>query len=414
MKVGVIGGGVVGMCCARELSAAGAEVTVIERGRCGEATSYRNAGQIVPSLAAPLATPGIALQALRYLADLNSPLRIRPTTDLSLLCWLWFFARSSSRRRYTECIRAILSLGEHTHELFEQMRAEGVRFETHSEGMLFAAMTKHGFEEEARIYADIKSAGYCGEIKVLDADALHECEPALSDNVIAALHVTSEQHIRPETLANGLRTDILAKGVNVREGAQVKEVRKRWNRGWEIQTDDHAIVVDAVVIAAGVWSKPLLRGLGLNLPLQAGKGLSITSRGTGTPPRHPIKFIEAQIVTSPFEGAVRISGMFDLAGSDTSINRHRIATVERAAALYFRDWRPDTDRIEWAGLRPATPDSLPLIGRVLGIEDLYLATGHGMLGVTLAPATAHSLVPLILEGRCAPELMPFRPDRFAL
>jgi len=137
----------------------------------------------------------------------------------------------------------------------------------------------------------------------------------------------------------------------------------------------------------------------------------VTAVGWGTPPEHPLKLTEAQVVVAPFEDGVRVSGTFDLSGVNPSQSRRRTKAVIRAAAPYLRDWRPERPRLEWVGLRPATPDSLPLIGSVPGFDGLYLATGHGMLGMTHAPATAKALVPLILEDVLASELEPFRVDR---
>jgi D-amino-acid dehydrogenase len=165
------------------------------------------------------------------------------------------------------------------------------------------------------------------------------------------------------------------------------------------------------VIAAGLPTAPLLRRLGVRVPLIGARGYSVTLEGRGTPPRHALYLAEAKLGLSPFDGGVRIAGVFELGAKkdEPGVGERLLA----AARPYLAGWRPDADApVEaWAGLRPATPDGLPLIGALPGLDGVFLATGHGMLGVTLAPATAAALAPLVLEGRDAPELAPFDPAR---
>ncbi len=412
MRVVVVGGGVVGLCCAHELARRGAEVCVVERDECGHAASLRNAGQIVPSLCAPLSKPGVVGQSLRWLLDRDSPLRLRASLDPGYLHWLWCFARSASPTRYRSALRAIVALGRDTHQLFDELRSEGVRFEMHSKGILFATLTREALAEDVEMYRELAEAGYEGEVEVLDGDSLRRLEPALSDAVVGGLNVRSERHARPESLVVGLRAHLLARGVRISEHTEVAGLSTRGGGGWWVHTPGGDVPADRVLIAAGVWSRDLLARLGVRIPLEAAKGYSLTSTGGGTAPEHPIKFAEAQVVCTPYDGCVRVSGMFELTGRDPALRRARLEAVVRAARPYLRDWTPSVEAIEWAGFRPATPDSLPLIGPTPGLPDLYVATGHGMLGLTLAPATARLLAPLVLEARPAPDLQPFRLDRF--
>jgi D-amino-acid dehydrogenase len=190
------------------------------------------------------------------------------------------------------------------------------------------------------------------------------------------------------------------------------EVRGLSRRGrWRVRTSVEELEADGVVIAAGAWTGRLLAPLGVGIRLEAAKGYSVTAIGRGTRPRHALYMLEAKVGCSPFQGAVRLAGTLELAGIDLSLNRRRIGAVVRTASTYLRDWQPEGVELEWAGLRPLMPDGLPVIGAVPGHDGLYVATGHGMLGVTLAPATAAALAPLILEGRLPPVLEPFRADR---
>jgi D-amino-acid dehydrogenase len=412
MRIIVVGGGVVGLCCAREIARRGAEVTLVERSRCGGATSLRNAGQIVPSLCTPLSTPGIIKQALGWMLRPGGPLSLRASLDPDYLRWLLRFALNSSRERYRECLKAALLLGKDTHRFFEELREEGVEFEMHQKGILFTTLSQEILREEIEIYRELERAGYDGEYEVLSGEEVRRFEPALSEKVVGGLFVKNERHVRPESFTQGLAADLRSRGVRILEGAEVYGFRHGEKGSWRALTSEGDLDADRVLLAAGVWSRELLAELGVKIPLEAGKGYSVTSMGKGTPPERPLKFTEAQVVATPYDGGVRVSGMFELSGIDLSLKRQKIESIIHAASPYLRDWRPVKPRLEWAGLRPATPDSLPLIGKVPGLSNFYLATGHGMLGVTHAPATARMLAPLVLEDRLVPELDLFRFERF--
>ncbi|MGH3091431.1 MAG: NAD(P)/FAD-dependent oxidoreductase, partial [Gaiellaceae bacterium] len=186
-------------------------------------------------------------------------------------------------------------------------------------------------------------------------------------------------------------------GALVREGVEVGDLRD--------------LDADAVVVAAGVWSGRLLRSAGVHVPLEAAKGYSVTARGSGTAPRHAFYLAEAKVGCSTFGDAVRIAGVFDLTGVDLTLRGRRIETITRSAAAYFSDWEPEEVELEWAGLRPYPPDGLPIIGPLPGRERTYVATGHGRLGITLAPATGELLADVILAGARPAELAPFAFER---
>lgn len=412
MRVIVVGGGVIGLCCAREIARQGGEVTLVERDRCGGATSLRNAGQIVPSLCAPLAVPGVIKQSAGWLLKPGSPLRIRPRLDPELFLWLLQFARNASESTYRRCLQTAVAFGYDTPHLFDQLREDGVDFEMYEEGLLFATLSERALEHDAEMYSDLEAAGYEGEYKVLDADEARAFEPSLSADVAGGLFVGGERHVRPESLMKGLREDLRARGATVVEEAEVYGLSQENGGSWRVLSSEGAIDGDRVLVTAGVWTKELLGDLGVRIPLEAGKGYSITARGHGTAPRRPLKLAEAQVVVTPYDEGVRVSGMFDLGAANTARVQRRINDITRSAAPYLHDWEPEEPRLEWAGLRPATPDTLPIIDMVPSYRNLYVATGHCMLGVTLGPATARATAPLVLEDRRTEELEPFRANRF--
>ncbi|MGH3029304.1 MAG: NAD(P)/FAD-dependent oxidoreductase [Gaiellaceae bacterium] len=393
MRIAVVGGGAVGLCCAWSLARRGAEVVVYERDRVGSGCSLGNTGWICPGLSAPLPAPGVMGAALRGMLSADSPVRIRPLVGPDFLRWSWQFWRACSPERYRAGLEATVALSRRTFELFDELRSEGVEFEMHSSGMVVAALTEPGLAEYRTMLREAQEAGYGGEVRVLDGDAVRALEPAASDAVVGGVHAPAERYVRPEGFTRGLTEALRRGGAEVREGVEVHDLE---------QLDG-----DAVVVAAGVWSRRLLESGGVRLPMEAAKGYSVTARGSGTVPRHAYYLAEAKVGCSTFGDVVRIAGVFDLTGLDVTLRRRRIETITRSAAAYFRDWEPEDVELEWAGLRPYPSDGLPIIDRVPGRDRIYVATGHGRLGLTLAPATGELLADVILAGAHPAELAPF-------
>jgi D-amino-acid dehydrogenase len=414
-RVAVIGAGVVGLACAWELRRRGAEVVVLERAGIGGGVSRGNTGWISPSFTYPLPAPGMVREGLRQLVTRGEAFVLRPSLDPAFVRWLWRFRRSSTPARFDDGVRALLALNRRTLELFDAYRDAGVRFEMHSAGLLVAARTDSGLDLYRRIFRRLRELGYeGGAIDELDGDALATLEPALDRAAIAAgLRAHVDRFVRPEELTRGLAEHLRADGVEVREGCELRGLSRR-DGAWTLDTGSgDPIAADAVVIAAGLPSVPLLRRLGVRVPLVGARGYSVTLAGRGTPPRHALYLAEAKLGLSPFDGGVRVAGVFELGARNTDVAAGVGARLLAAARPYLAAWQPDPEGpVEaWAGLRPSTSDGLPLIGAVPGLDRAYLATGHGMLGVTLAPATAALLAPLVLEGRSPPELAPFDPAR---
>jgi D-amino-acid dehydrogenase len=410
VKVAVVGGGVVGLCIAYDFARAGVDVVVLEDEACGGGASSGNAGWITPVLSAPIPAPGVMTDALWSMARSGSPLALRPQLRPAFWTWCWRFARSSRPDRWRSGLQAMLRLGERSMERFDELAGEGVAFEMHSEGMVFAAVTEAALEAEAELLEETTRAGYEHAIQALDGDALRALEPALTDAVVGGFHIPAERHVRPETFVRGLRDALEARGGTVTEHARVRGVALE-SAGWRVRTEGADVLADRVVVAAGASSAAILRSAGVRLALASAKGYSVTSARQPFVLRRPLYLLEAKIACSPFHGALRLAGMFELGARDAAVDPRRLALLARAAPRYLRDWSPDDRAQGWAGLRPLAPDGLPYIGAVPGAPGLYAATGHGMLGVTLAPATSEALCRLVLDDEPPALLGPFRLER---
>lgn len=406
-RVAVVGGGVIGLCVARSLALRGADVTVVDRDRCGAAASWGNAGWVTPGLAAPIPGPGVIGQSLRWMLDPESPFLIRPRLEAAFLTWGLRFWRASSRTRHDAGLRATLALARPTTALFDRLAAEGVAFEMHEDGLLYLSRTDAGLRSFAATYEELAALGFDGKVTELDHDAVHALEPGLDRSVRAGLLAGVERHVRPESLTAGLRADLLRRGVRLEEGRAVTAVSAT-----RVETAEGALDADRVVVAAGAWTPALLAPHGLRIPMEAAKGYSVTMPATADGPRRPLYLTEIKVGVSPFEGVVRLAGTLELAGLDLGLTRRRIDAIGRGSAEYMASLRPEAAAGEWAGLRPVVADGLPAIGEVPGRPGLFVATGHHMLGITLAPATGEALAPLVLEDRLLDELTPLSPARF--
>ncbi len=413
-RVAVVGAGVVGLACAWELRRRGADVVVLERAGVGGGVSRGNTGWVSPSLTYPLPAPGMVREGLRQLLTGREAFVLRPSLDPAFVRWLWSFRRNCTSARFDSGIRALLALNRRTLQLFDAYRDAGVLFEMHTAGLVIAARTPGGLDLYRRTFQRLRELGYeGGSIDELDAAALAALEPALDPaGVGAGLHARVDRFVRPEQLTAGLAERLRADGVEIHEGCELRTLA-RSDGGWALETTSGPVAAQRLVVAAGLPTAPLLRRLGVRVPLMGARGYSVTVAGRGTPPRHALYLAEAKLGLSPFDDGVRVAGVFELGASNDDVSPAVGERLLAAARPYLAGWQPDPDGpVEaWAGLRPATPDGLPLIGALPGLDDIYLATGHGMLGVTLAPATADLLAPLVLEGRAAPELTPFDPAR---
>jgi D-amino-acid dehydrogenase len=415
MRVVVVGGGVVGLCCAYELARAGAEVSVLERGAVGQGASRGNTGWVCPSFSYPLPAPGIIGEGLRGMLRGGGPLAIRPTLDPTFLRWLQAFRRSTTRERWEHGVRALIGLNRRTLELFDAYADDGVEFEMHRSGLLLVARTPAGLTSYSAVFRDLRALGFEGESVELEATEAAALEPALAARRLAGgVHALVDRYVRPESLLDGLGRRLAELRVEVRDGVAVEGLESA-NGGVRVRTAGGELDADRAVIAAGASSPPLLASLGIRLPLVGARGYSCTFSGGAMRPSHALYLAEAKVGISSYSDSVRIAGVFELGYTSDNLPRRRLKAMLSTVEPYFEDWRPGSESplLEWAGLRPASADGLPLIGEAPALQNAFVATGHGMLGVTLAPATAALLAPLVLEGRAAPELAPFDPARRA-
>ena len=326
-----------------------------------------------------------------------------------MLQWLWRFRGHAGQNRFREGLKALSALSDEAESELNGYRARGVAFEFHDAGLLVASIKASGLDWLLRLGHELARVGYARELQTLTGDAAREREPALGPAVIQAAYATADSYVRPESLCQGLAAYLRDCSVDLFTGRPAQRLHPADNHV-VVDTSAGSVVARAAVLATGVGTNRLLRPLGHRLPIIGAKGYSITSGYGGARPRSALYLSEAKVGISPYHDAVRIGGFFELGARSTVTVPDRVEQLMAAPKAYLRDWRVLEDPAgvhAWAGLRPSTPDSLPYIGAVPGVPNLYVAAGHGMLGLTLAPTTGALLARLIVDGKASAPLRPF-------
>ena len=409
----VIGGGAVGLCAAHYLQESGCDVTLLERGETGEGSSLHNAGLIVPSHFVPLASPGTLALGLRWMLSPESPFYLKPRLDGDLLGWLWHFAGAARKVRVERSIPILRDLSVASLALYRELAAAGrFDFQFAPQGLLMLFRTAHGRESMLKDAALAARIGI--EANVLDERGLRALDPGLPLRAPGGVFYPGDAHLTPALFVDGLRRDLIARGVQVRTSTTVTGFVTRPMGIAAAKTTNGSFAADEFVLAAGSWSPGLLRQLRIALPVQPGKGYSITVSDPPVQLRFPLLLEEARVAVTPMGSRLRFSGTMELAGMETSVDMRRVRALLRSVPAYLGN--VDPARMErgdiWAGLRPCSPDGLPFLGRFRNCENLIAAAGHAMVGISLAPITG-KLVAEIVHGRIPSiDLLPLRPDRY--
>lgn len=407
----VIGGGVVGAACAYYLQAAGRRVTIVEQGRFGGGCSHGNCGYVCPSHVLPLAGPGALRSTLKTLLARNSPLKVRWRFDPALWSWFFRFARRCNERDMLAAARAIQPLLTTSRTLYEELfRGPLTDVEWQTLGLLFvfessAAMAHYA--ETDRLLREEFDLG----AEAFDGDRLAEFEPGLRRGLGGAWHYATDGHLRPDKLMIAWRRACTTAGIEIVEHCELLDFDVAERQVRAARTSRGELRADQFVVATGAWTPRLRDLLRTSIPIQPGKGYSLTLPETEHPPRVPMIFEEHRVAITPFDRAYRIGSTMEFAGFDATMNPDRLQLLRDGAARYLRDPVPSTVQESWWGWRPMTPDGLPYLGRLPTLANAYLAAGHGMLGVSMAPATGRLLADLVCGRTPTLDPQPYAVDR---
>ncbi len=407
----IVGGGVIGLACAHYLVEAGRSVRVIERATIGAGASHGNCGLVFVSDLVPLCMPGAVSGEIAGLLRRTSPLTIRPTLSLKRLSWLLKFAGMCRGDHVRHAVRARAGLLGSSDLLFDALfRDTPLTAERERRGVLMVYRSEAAMQGYTKVNDWLRPYGLAADPLV--GPALLEVEPALRPDVYGAWYHRGDSHLRPDALLRSWKRLLAQKGVAFEEGCELWRFEAAAGRIQTARTSRGAYPAREFVLAAGIWSAPIAAQLGVRLPMEPGKGYSVTMNRPALCPSIPCYFHERRVVATPWPSGYRLGGSMEFSGFSTTLSTERIAVLKSAAAEYLREplGRPVVE--EWTGLRPMTYDDLPVIDRAVGFKNLFLATGHGMLGITTAPATGKLVAEMICGDPPHIDPLPFNIRRF--
>lgn len=394
----IIGGGAVGLCAAYFLHEKGCRVTVLEKGLPGGGSSYGNAGLVVPSHFVPLAAPGVITQGLKWMWNPESPFYIKPRFDPALFDWLWKFraaCNASHVQRSALLLRDLNLGGRRLYEQFSQR--PGFAFGFTKRGLLILFRSPAGAHECREMAGAAAQIGLTA--RIVSTEAIAQLDPGLHSRAQGAVYFQDDAHLDPAAFNRAMHTHLETSGVTVQGNCEVLGFQKRGRTITAVNTSRGAYSAGEMLLAGGAWTAGIARQLGLKLPMQAGKGYSITLPYPDGKPSIPLILEEARVAVTPLGDRLRLAGTMELAGMDTTINQRRVNAILRALPDYIDLPRPlDSGRAEiWAGLRPCTPDGLPYLGRTARYDNLSVAAGHAMIGMSTAPSSG-KLIAEVING----------------
>ena len=408
----VIGGGTIGLSAALYLRSEGYTVSVIDKGEIGSGCSLHNAGLIVPSHFVPLAAPGMITRGMKWMFNPNSPFYIKPRLDLDFLSWVWKF-RSSCTHEHVERSNTLLrDLHLASFGLYEQL-AGNVDFGLSKRGFLMLYLNEKGKKECEEMAEMGERLGIRADL--VDRAGAEKLQNGIRVSAIGGLFFPGDGHLTPDRYVHALAGYLKTLGVALYPSTEAKGFKRTGRAIVSLTTNEGEFVAKQYVIAAGSWSPGLGKNLGIKIPVQAGKGYSITVTRTSPNPPVPMVLTEARVAVTPFGDRLRFAGTMELAGIDLSITSRRVQAILNSVPRYLPDIAaPEEGRNAnaWAGLRPCSPDGLPLLGRPRAFENLILATGHAMIGTSLAPITGKLVSEIAANKGLSIDCRALDPDRF--
>jgi D-amino-acid dehydrogenase len=409
----IIGAGVVGLSVAYYAASAGARVLVLEKGDIGAGSSWGNAGLIVPSRFEPLPGPRVIRDSLGHVFDQDRFFGMQVRSDPRFLFWLLRFARRCNRSDFLSNSTLFMRLN---HEAFlvhrELARLGGGEYGFNQQGLLYLFLNNRRFIQARERAARALESGFASE--VFSGDEIRDVEPAAGRAVIGGIHFLGDAALEPAKFLQWLARQASAWGVRIMTEAEVFDFHLGRNRVNSVFTTKGEFRAEQVVLAGGAWLAPLGRRLGVNLPVEGGKGISLTFSKPKMTVRRPLILEEYHIAANPLSHALRITGALELSDLDLTIHPDRVRGIQRSAGRYLPLTEPLRPSEVWRGLRPCTPDGLPLIGRLRALNNVIVAGGHDTKGMTLGPLTGQYVTRLLAGQSMGDYEHRLSPSRFWL
>jgi D-amino-acid dehydrogenase len=411
MKVLVLGSGVIGVTTAYYLAQKGFDVTVLDRqAAVGLETSFANAGQISPGYSAPWAAPGVPMKAMKWLFQRHAPLAIKPDMTLWQLQWTFKLLQNCTAARYDINKERMVRLAEYSRNCLDELRVKtGIKYEGRTQGTLQVFRTQKQLDAEAKDIAVLSRLGV--PFEHLDPDACAQVEPGLAkvkDQLLGGLRLPGDETGDCQLFTTNLAEKAKQLGVKFLHNVNIVSLLTVDQKitGVEISTAEGKKLLKAeqYIVALGSYTRALMQNFGLNVPVYPVKGYSLTVPiiNNAAAPISTVMDETYKVAITRFDNRIRVGGMAELAGFDLSLNPRRRETLEMVLNGLFPG-AGDTEKAEfWTGLRPMTPDGTPIIGKAsTALNNVWLNTGHGTLGWTMACGSAQVLADLVAQQKPA-------------
>ncbi len=407
----VIGGGIIGMCTAYHLSKAGHQVTVLDQSDGQTGASFVNAGYLTPSHIVPFAAPGMVTMGLKYMLSSSSPFYVKPRLSLDLIHWAWNFYKSANMAHVKKAMPIIEKLNTASSALYHELhKNQKFNFHLEKKGLLMAYQTQKAGDHEKEVVLAAQAMGL--KVTSLNPEEVLKLQPETNMDILGAYHYHCDSHSTPHEFMSAMKSYLLEQGVSIHQHSQVLNIKISGSVITAVETEVEKFRPDELIIASGVWTKALLKKIGIGLSLEAGKGYRINvHEPTGI--SVPAILMEAKVAVTPMKDFTRFAGTMELSGINTIIRKERVEAIARAAKRYYPSVEISTNskREAISGMRPLSPDGLPYIGRANQYSNLVVATGHGMMGWSLGPITG-KLCQQIIDGVNPDfDLAPLSPHR---
>lgn len=411
-KVLIIGGGIIGLSSAYYLHKAGHQVTVLDKGDMTDSCSYGNAGMIVPSHFIPLATPGMVTQGIRWMFNSKSPFYVRPSLNPQLISWGMKFLQKANAGHVERSAIPLTELSLLSKKLYEDLSKEpGFDFDLVEKGILMFFKTEKAGEEEAHMAIKGRKLGL--DMAVLSPAECLKLQPGLQLDVLGALHYRCDAHLWPNKLMKALINYLKGAGVNLLINKEVTKIETSVGKVSRVLSNNEEFIADEIIVATGSWSPAIGKLVGIKILLMPGKGYSFNVKDENVPMHIPALLAEARVAITPMNGGLRYGGTMELDRINSRINMNRVKGIVESIPEYFPGLKPalPTEKDIWFGFRPSSADGLPYIGRSKKYSNLTIATGHGMMGLSLGAGTG-LLVNEIISGIPASiDISNFSPER---
>ncbi|MBN19085.1 MAG: FAD-dependent oxidoreductase [Chloroflexi bacterium] len=406
----VIGGGIIGICASYYLQKSGKKVVLLEQNQVGTGSSYGNTGWIVPSHSIPIKSPG-TLQTLKWLLNPKSPFYIKPTFNIDLWDWLIKFRKYSSSSNIENRISLSTKLSQESLNLYKEIiQSENIHCEFEQKGIIQLHNDERSFEEGVKDAELLRLNGI--KSNILIQKELKLIEPSIKSNIYGGIHFINDAYLNPFTTVSSLANIFIKNGGIIYPNTQVEDLHINGNKITSISTNKGIYTSKYIVLATGAWSSKLMKKIGVNLPIQPAKGYSISFKNTKNTPTRPLILSETRVGISPFNNYFRAAGTLELSGLNLKIAPKRIESIKKAIHSYIDIDLKNSSEDIWCGMRPLSPDGLPLIGLTSKIDNLMISTGHSTTGVTLAAVTGKIIQQLIDSQKPLIDIEKLSPNRF--